>query len=37
MVDLVVLRAARGAILVHPSRALLHAARASCRVERVFG
>jgi phosphoserine phosphatase len=34
--DLVVLRAARRAFLVHPSRALLEAARASCRVERVF-
>jgi len=36
MADLVVLRAARRAFLVHPSRALLKAARASCRIERVF-
>ena len=36
MADLVVLRAARRAFLVHPSPAFLHAARTSCRVERVF-
>jgi phosphoserine phosphatase len=36
MADLVTLRAARRAFLVHPSRELLRAARASCRVERVF-
>jgi phosphoserine phosphatase len=35
MADLVALRAARRAFLVHPSRELLRAARASCRVERV--
>jgi len=36
MADLVVLRAARRAFLVHPSNALLKAARASCRIEQVF-
>jgi phosphoserine phosphatase len=36
MVDLVILRAARRAILVHPSPALVQAARASCRVDRVL-
>lgn len=36
MTDLIVLRAARRAFLVHPSRALLHAAQATCHVARVF-
>jgi phosphoserine phosphatase len=36
MVDLPVLCVARQAFLVHPSRALLDAARASCRIERVL-
>lgn len=36
MADLAVLRVARRAFLVRPSRELLEAARATCRVERVF-